>query len=172
MGSLRGREAGANHMVWRLRWDSISRKILMPPETRVGGVGKQSEVLRGMAVADTTTTGGDGSGMLESRLARLEGLVEGVRTSLTITFSAVPRAGGLVLAFGWWTVIRIDVWAAKIGDLNTKVDQLPAKITSDLLALVPTLSQAIPAAKQPPPQIILMPAPQPAPSTAESAKPA
>jgi hypothetical protein len=159
----------------------------MPAETGVGGVGKQSEVLRRIPVPDTTSTGGDGLGMVESRLARLEGLVEGLRTSQTITFSAVALVGAMLLALGSWTVIRIDSLSArmdaridslsgrmdaKIGDLNTKVEQLPAKINSDLLALVTTLSQAITAAKQPPPQIILMPAPQPAPSPTESAKPA
>ena len=191
----------------------------MAAETSVGGVGKQSEVLRRIPVPDTTTTGGDGLGMVEGRLARLEGLGEGLRTSQTITFSAVALVGAMLLALGSWTVIRIDRLAGridglagrldgkidnlsarmdsridslsgridnlsgrmdslsgrmdgKLGDLNTKVDQLPAKINSDLLALVTTLSQAITAARQPPPQIILMPAPQPAPSTTDSAKPA
>jgi hypothetical protein len=177
----------------------------MPAETGVGGVGKQSEVLRRTPVPDTTSTGGDGLGMVEGRLARLEGLVEGLRTSQTITFSAVALVGAMLLALGSWTVIRIDGLAGrldckidslsarmdsridslsvridilsarmdgKLGDLNTKVEQLPAKINSDLLALVTTLSQAITAAKQPPPQIVLMPAPQPAPSATEAAKPA
>jgi outer membrane murein-binding lipoprotein Lpp len=150
--------------------------------------------------------------MVEGRPARLEGLVERLRTSQTITFSAVALVGAMLLALGSWTVIRIDGLAGRldgkidslsarmdsridslsaridnlsgriegrldgftgnIASVNSKVDQLPAKINADLLALVTTLSQAITAAKQPPPQIILMPALQAAPSTTESAKPA
>lgn len=201
----------------------------MPAETSVGGVGKQSEVLRRIPVPDTTTPG-DGLGMVEGRLARLEGFVEGLRTSQTITFSAVALVGAMLLALGSWTVIRIhglagrldgkidslsarmdskidslsaridnlsarmdsriDSLAARIDNLsgriesrldgftgniasvNAKVDQLPAKINADLLALVTTLSQTITAAKQPPPQIILMPAPQAAPSEPAKLAPA
>jgi hypothetical protein len=151
----------------------------MPPETSAGGVARQSEILRRSAVPETTTAG-DGSG-LPGRLARLEGLFEGLRTSQTITFSAIALVGAILLALGSWTVIRVDSLAARldgridslsarmdgrldrlfgsIADVNAKVDQLPAKINSDLLGLVTTFSQAITAAKQPPPQVLLVPAP-------------
>jgi outer membrane murein-binding lipoprotein Lpp len=181
----------------------------MPPETGAGGSGKRSDALRKMAVPETTT-GGDGPDMLEGRLARLEGLVEGLKTSQTITFSAVALVGAMLLALGSWTVVRIDGLAGRmdslsaridgridslaatidgridslaatidgriegvsgnIADLNSKVDQLPARIGSDLQAIVATLSQAVTAAKQPP-QIIVMPA-QPAAPAADPAKPA
>ena len=138
---------------------------------------------------DTTTTGGgDNPEMPDGSyaLGRLEGLVEGLKTNQTITFSAIAVLAAVLLALTSWTLFRVealsgrvdalsgrvDALSDRIADVNAKVDQLPSKISSDLLAIAGALSQAITAARQQPPQIILMPAPQPAGPAAAPAQPA
>jgi hypothetical protein len=94
---------------------------------------------------------------LEIAVARLEGAFEGLRHSQNLTIGALGLVGtvisAIVISFGIYTLQRIDALPADFERLNA------------------TLSSAITAAKQQPPQVILVPAPQQSPAPAAPAKP-
>lgn len=90
--------------------------------------------------------------MSNERLAKLEGVVEGLRHVQSVTLTLVGLIVALVIAFGTYTANRLDA-------INGRVAELPGKISSDLRDITKTLSEAITAAKQTPPQVILLPAP-------------
>jgi len=94
---------------------------------------------------------------MNERLAKLEGIVDGLRSMQTVTLSVLALTVTLVIAFGVYGQKRVD-------DLSDKISGLPGQISKDLRDLTNTLSSAITASKQQPPQVILMPiSPQPQP---------
>jgi outer membrane murein-binding lipoprotein Lpp len=100
---------------------------------------------------------------MRDRLARLEGSIEWFRLVLAVV--ATVAVGGM--GFLGIQVSRIDGKITsidgKISSLSEQVSTLPEKINANLRDLTKTLAEAITAAKQTPPQVILMPAPASAP---------
>lgn len=93
---------------------------------------------------------------ISGRVARVEGAVEGLRSSIdalrwVIGILALVIVGGI--SFLGVQLTRSD---SRIATFEEKVDALPDKINMNLLNLTKTLSDAITAAKQAPPQVILM----------------
>jgi hypothetical protein len=86
------------------------------------------------------------------RLAKLEGVVEGLRLTQTLVVAMIGIVLAAVVGFGVYGLKRTD-------DLNDKISGLPTQITRDIRELTNTLSSAITASKQQPPQVILLPAP-------------
>lgn len=106
-----------------------------------------------------TTEDGGSSYMsdMKERLAKLEGIVEGLARTQEFTLVAVIGVGAILAAF----IIGFSVYGLQRFDqLSDKVSDLPAKISSDLRDITKTLAESITAAKQQPPQVIIMPAPQ------------
>jgi hypothetical protein len=86
----------------------------------------------------------------------VEGAVEGLRSSIdalrwVVGILALVIVGGI--SFLGVQLTRSD---SRIATFEEKVDALPDKINTNLLNLTKTLSDAITAAKQAPPQVILM----------------
>jgi hypothetical protein len=102
------------------------------------------------------TAGGGASGEwtndMTQRLSRMEGALDGLRLNQTITFSAVVLVSTIVIAVSSYSLV-------KIGTLEMRVNELPGRISAELRDLNNTLAQAITAAKQAPPQVIVIPAP-------------
>lgn len=113
---------------------------------------------------NTPTGGGgvDGGGSgghligMQVQLAKLEGEV----SAFKLLFAAIIAIliGGF--AFLGVQVTRVD---GKVSATASEVQGLPEKINGNLLNLTRTLAEAINAAKQAPPQVILMPTPAPPP---------
>ena len=89
---------------------------------------------------------------MKERLIALEGRVEGLAKSQEHTFLAVLGVGAILAAFMIYGLNRLDV-------LSDRVSDIPSKVGVELKDTVKTLSEAITAAKQQAPQIIVMPAP-------------
>jgi hypothetical protein len=107
---------------------------------------------------------------LRERVAGLEGAFRGVasameslRQSQNVLVTAVIGVGALLFALQIYSLQRIDRMDDKISSLTEKVNEVPGKIGTELRDITKTLAESITAAKQAPPQVILMPAPQPAP---------
>lgn len=100
------------------------------------------------------------TGMFDERIGRLEGAVEGLRHSQNLTIGATVGVGAIlaavVVGFGIYTLQRVDA-------LADKVNALPGQISAELRDITKTLAESITAAKQAPPQIIVLPAPNPSP---------
>jgi hypothetical protein len=99
---------------------------------------------------------------MNERLAKVEGIVEGLGRTQEFTLVAVIGVGAIIAAFvigfGIYSLQRIDV-------LNDKVNALPSQINSDLRDLTKTLADVIIATKQaqqspPTPQTPPQPPPQ------------
>jgi hypothetical protein len=112
--------------------------------------------------------GDDGISDMTQRLSRMEGALEGIRHNQTITFSAVALVSAIVIAVSSYSLVRIGALEARfdglgarfdsrIGTLERRVDELPARISADIRDITSTLSQAITASKQMPPQVIVIP---------------
>lgn len=93
---------------------------------------------------------------INSRLAKLEGEVGGLKHGQTQLLVAVGIVAAFVIGFGFYTIQRVDA-------LNEKVNAIPAQISSDIRDITKTIAESITAAKQQPPQVILLPAPSPPP---------
>jgi hypothetical protein len=89
---------------------------------------------------------------LRERLAKLEGAFDWLKVALALVMAVV--VGGF--AFLGVQVTRTD---GKVSALSDQVQALPERINANLRDLTKTLSDAITASKQTPPQVILMPAP-------------
>ena len=89
----------------------------------------------------------------DGKIGRLEGEVSGLKHGQAQLLVAVGLVAAFVIGFGIYTLQRIDSVADKVNDL-------PGKIGSELRDITKTLADGITAAKQTPPQVILMPAPQ------------
>jgi hypothetical protein len=100
--------------------------------------------------------GGDGPHtpkMSDERIGRLEGAVEGLRHSQNMLAGLIALVAAFVIGFGIYTLQKIDT-------LDDKVNKLPGQISADIRDITKTLSEAITAAKQQAPQVIIMPSPQ------------
>lgn len=100
---------------------------------------------------------------MQVQLAKLEGEVSAFRLLFAVVITIL--IGGF--AFLGVQVTRVD---GKISATASDVQGLPERINGNLLALTRTLADAISAAKQTPPQVILLPPPSQAP-TNPSARP-
>jgi hypothetical protein len=99
---------------------------------------------------------------MNERLAKLEGVVDGLGRTQEFTLIAVIGVGAIIAAF----VIGFGIYSLqRIDTMNDKIVALPAQINTDLRDITKTLAESITAAKQQQPQIILMPAPAMPPST-------
>jgi hypothetical protein len=114
------------------------------------------------ALEAATTARGDGDGggpnmsTLGERLAKLEGAFEGLRSLQTVNLMVLGIFVAAAVAFSIYTLNRFN-------DLGEKITRLPSQINDDLRGLTATLSAAITASKQVPPQVILVPPPAPTP---------
>ena len=97
---------------------------------------------------------GSGTGTDDGRIGRLEGAVDGLRHNQSILLGAIGLVLTVVIGFSVYGLNRLD-------QLNSRVTELPGKISSDIRDITKTLSEAITASKQAPPQVILLPGPDP-----------
>lgn len=95
-----------------------------------------------------TGDSGDTDVSLAERMAKLEGAFEGVKLSIdalrhsqNVTLAVMGIGFTLLLGIGIYTVQRVD------------------QIPGELRGIADSISQAVTASKQAPPQVILMPAP-------------
>ena len=116
----------------------------------------------------STANGGGGGphvNQMNERLARLEGAFDWLKVVLTLIVAIM--LGGF--AFLGVQVTRTDNKLAaldsRVAALSSQIAGLPNQINADIRDLTKTLSEAITAAKQTPPQIILMTPPALAPLT-------
>ena len=117
-------------------------------------------------IAAPRVEGSDGDGHLppmSERLARLEAAVEGLRRTQDFTLIAVLAVGALLATFMVYGFSRTDKVFDETRVLSERLSALPGEISADLRDLTKTLADSITAAKQSPPQVILMPAPEQAP---------
>ena len=106
-------------------------------------------------------------GGMNDRLAKLETGFEWMKVTLALIGTVL--IGGM--AFLGAQITRVDGRLSTVSDrvdgrisaLSEKVDALPDRINANLRDLTGTLAQAILAAKAAPPQVVILPAPQPAP---------
>jgi hypothetical protein len=117
-------------------------------QLRKDGQGKPDEPAETITTTAPQTPSGPTDGTLGERLARLEGVVEGLRDSV----EGVRHGQNLFMALAG---IGMALIIAVVGYAITRIDNLPA----DFERMNQTLSQAITASKQQPPQVILVPAP-------------
>lgn len=106
----------------------------------------------------------DGGGAMtasDSRIGKLEGVVEGLRHGQTLTFAGIGLVVALLLGASIYTFNKLDGINTRMDSLNEKVNALPKQIGSELRDITKTLAEAITASKQAPTQVILLPAPQP-----------
>ena len=109
--------------------------------------------------------------MFGERLAKLEGLFEGLKSSLdsmrfVLSILVAVLLGGF--AFLGTQMVRLDTKSqAQIEGVSAKVDGISSKISDEFRAMraeqsaqTSAIANSITAAKQQQPQVILMPAPQ------------
>jgi hypothetical protein len=117
----------------------------MPPHDNV----RQFEQRPGQA---SGLEGGSGDGQIPSdmseRVARLEAAVKGLRDGINIVLAVV----GVVVLILLYAITRIDT-------VNDRVNALPNQISADLRDIVKMIAETSTAAKQQPPQVILVPEP-------------
>src|SRR5437879_2516708 len=102
--------------------------------------------------------------MPDDRVGKLEGAMDGLRHNQSILIGAVGLVLTVLIGFGFFAMNRLD-------QLNSRLNEIPGKINSDIRDLTKTLSEAITASKQQQPQVILLPAPVPAPAPQPSPAP-
>jgi hypothetical protein len=107
-------------------------------------------------------TGGEWTNDMTQRVSRMEGALDGLKHNQTITFGAIAMVSTILVAVSSYTFLRVDALSARISTLEVRVNELPGKIAAELRDLNNTLAQAITAAKQAPPQVIVIPVPAPA----------
>jgi hypothetical protein len=111
---------------------------------------------------------------MDVRVAKLEVAVEGLKRSQDLTLYSVFGVAGLVIAvaailmtLSIYSLTRIDALGDRLSSLDNAVAMMPAQISADLKGeirdITQTLGDAILAAKNQPPQVILLPAPEPPP---------
>lgn len=100
---------------------------------------------------------------LSNRVSKVEGAVEGLKGSidaLRIVIGALQWVIGIlaIVIVGGISFVGFQILGTsnRVTALETKVDELPDKINSNLQNLTRTLSDAITASKQQAPQVILM----------------
>jgi len=100
---------------------------------------------------------------LSNRVARIEGAIDGLRSSIDALRWVVGILALVVIGGISFLGVQITHSDGRIASLESKVDALPDKINSNLLNLSKTLSDAITAARQQTPPIIVLPQPAPPP---------
>jgi hypothetical protein len=107
------------------------------------------------------TKDGDGNppGM-NDRIGRIEGELSGVKRVQDITALAVVGVGAILISAIIYVASRVEQVASRVEQVNDRVIELPGKISTELQGITKTLSEGITAAKQQPPQVILIPTPQ------------
>ena len=98
---------------------------------------------------------------LSERLSRVEGIIQGLQHSHSQMFVSIVLVATTMIGLSIYILTKID-------GLTDRMNALPGAISSDLRDITKTLAESITAAKQQPPQVILMPAPvtpPPAPAT-------
>ena len=126
----------------------------------------QSPLLEGQLSAPSLDGGGNGPDMpgMNERLAKLEGAFEGLRTAIeglrhaqNMIIGTVLGVGGILAAF----IIGFGVYSLqRMDNVQRDVSALPSQISAEMRDITKTLAESITAAKQMPPQVILIPAPQ------------
>lgn len=113
----------------------------------------------------TLASGSDGTHIpemdLPERLARLEGGYRLFVLVISVILAGIAFLGVQSVRLDTKIDTKSDNLNNKISTLSDKVDALPGKINSDIQNLTRTLSDAITASKQTPPQVIIMQAPTP-----------
>lgn len=106
--------------------------------------------------------GGGGSHIPDMRLllGKLEGEINGLKHGQTLHLAAL--GGSFALMLGALAIIAalLFVLMAKVDQQGDEIVRLPSKVGAELRDITKTLAESITAAKQTPPQVILMPAPQ------------
>jgi outer membrane murein-binding lipoprotein Lpp len=111
------------------------------------------------------SSGGGGSGHDGERLASIEGIVDGlkhVQSQLLVTIGVVSA---VLIAVGLYTIAKVEQSSDRVERLTERVNELPSKMSADLRDLTRVLAESINAAKQTPPQIIVVPSPAPSPTS-------
>ncbi|UFS77189.1 hypothetical protein LPB73_07375 [Tardiphaga sp. 37S4] len=109
--------------------------------------------------------GGDGTftdmddGRLKAIDTRLNSIESEQRTHFRWTVTIALALGGLVATSSAFLMTRVDRVEDRLTRLEGSVNDLPGRLSTSLNQINQTLFQAISAAKQSPPQVILMPAP-------------
>lgn len=143
-----------------------------PPNLRV--VARDSALATDGKVAGDSPSGYDGDGgtpdmeALMREIAELRGRITQMPTAFQISSWAVSLTIAVIAIIGAVTVFT----NSRIDRLADKIDALPDRINSNMTALTQSLSAAITASKQSPPQVILMPAPSAPAAPAVPAAPA
>jgi hypothetical protein len=89
--------------------------------------------------------------MSDERIGRLEGAMEGLKHSQNVMLGAIGLLVAIVVGLGVYGITRLD-------QLSDRVNSLPGQIGAELRDITRTLAESITAAKQQPPQVILLPA--------------
>ena len=107
--------------------------------------------------------GDDHMSIMKERLAKLEGAQDGLKQSQIILLGAAGMVSAILIGLGIFMIQKTGDLSktidTKASSLSAKVDNLPVQINEHIQALTQTLSTAITASKQQPPQVILMQAP-------------
>lgn len=121
---------------------------------------EREQVARGTLGGDNH--GGDGNGPhmpdMNERIGKVEAAIEGVRHVQNFTLGVIGIVAAIGIAFSVYFLQRIDSLDAGQTALAERVADLPNKINANLLDLTKTLADSITAAKQTPPQVIILPA--------------
>lgn len=138
----------------------------MPPNRLAKDYDQSTSFARRPLTGLQTGDGGNTLGPMNERVSKLEGAQDGLKQSQSILLTALGIFAaifiGLIAVVATFQVFTFQ----KVDALSDQLSQLPDKIESRLQNIATTLSSAITAAKQQPPQIILMPVPpQPLPQS-------
>jgi hypothetical protein len=126
---------------------------------------RQQEQATKLSDAASRMTGGNGPSMPgddEDRLKAIEVRLTGIegeqRTNLRWVVTIALGLAAIIATSTAFLMSRVDRVEDRLSRLETSVNELPSKISGNLTQLNQTLFQAITAAKQVPPQVILVPA--------------
>ena len=113
------------------------------------------------------TTGGNGGppgsqlNDMHVRLAKLESDVSSFRWMLGLVPAIFALVAAILIGGFAFLGVQVTRMDGRVSTISTDVQSLPQKINSNLLDLTRTLADAITASKQAPPQVLMIPAPQP-----------
>jgi hypothetical protein len=109
--------------------------------------------------------GGTSDGMDAGRLNKIETRLGGIeseqRTHLRWMVTIALTLAAIIITSSAFLMSRVDRVEDRLSRLESNVNDLPGKLAGSLGQINQTLFQAITASKQTPPQVILLPAPQP-----------
>lgn len=97
---------------------------------------------------------------LNTRITRIEGGWHIFQWACAVVTAVIIGGMALLLTVQLSTQSDVKALSARVDGLSSQVEALPGRINSNLMELNRTLSQAITASKDQPPQVILVPAPQ------------